>query len=592
MNLNVTRRNFVVCFLSALLVACDSPPQSPRQSSTTTASLAVADSVYLNGRIYTVDEAQEWVGAIAIKDGSFLHVGSSAQVKKYIGAGTEVVDLDGRFVMPGMFDSHLHPLKGMAQQMFECNFSFMTSLEDAAMAVKKCADDHPDWPWIVGGQWNAAILSKFSPTKEMLDAVVADRPVYLSDATFHHAWVNSKALELAGITKETPDSQGSTIIRDKDSGEIVGTILEVGTLLETVSGLFDTVLPKTSVEQYRQAALAIQQRMNSYGFTGMKSAITPREHLQALHQLDSDDHLTLRVAAHLSYVSESASPKRAMILESIIRDRNNYTGKNLNADFIKITIDGVPPSHTAAYLEAYLDKADYYGELLVAQNELNAAAVRFDGMGLLIKFHAAGDAAARAAINAIEAARKQNGDSGIQHEVAHASLIDADDIVRLAKLGGAVEVSPVLWYPSPFITARYHALLGAERVNRLWPVKTYVESGLLTVAGSDWPAAVASPDPWPAMEALITRKNPFGEMPGEIFGEANAVDLATVIRMYTRNGAEAMRISENAGSIEVGKSADMIVLDRNLFEIPADDIDQTEVELTIFTGKLVYRRES
>lgn len=576
-------RNRPIIFLlfPLLLSACSDPAPETDKPLIPLADNA-ADSVYINGDIYTVDDSLSRAQAVAIKDGKFIQVGTNEQVQGLIGENTSVLDLEGRLVIPGMFDSHLHPLGGMAQQLFQCNFPFQGTLETAVAAVGKCAEEHPDWSWITGGQWNAAVLAETSPGKQMLDAVVSDRPVYLRDATYHHGWVNSKALEMAGITAETADPPGGRIVRDPVTGE------PTGTLLETATRLVEAIIPEFDNTQFIEAAVAIQQQMNAYGFTGMKSASTTREHLQALHQLDTENRLTLRIGAHLSYIHTAADPQRAAALESIIADRENYSGRLLRTDFIKIMLDGVPPSYTAAYLEPYADRPEHKGEIMMPQDELDAATIRFDAMGLTIKYHAAGDAAARAAIDAIEAARKANGASDQRHEIGHASLMHADDIARLASLNGVAEVSPILWYPSAFVEEG-HYMIGAERLERLWPVKPYIDAGILTVAGSDWPAAVASANPWPAIEALISRTNPYGDMPGEVLGAENAVNLETAIRMYTRNGAIAMKAGEIAGSIEPGKSADMIVLEQNLFEIPVEAISETRVVMTVFEGKTVFQ---
>ena len=562
--------------IALFLVACGAPRDNGGQD-------GAAEAVYLNGLIYTVDPDNPRAEAVAIRDGEFVAVGTDEDIHAFVGDETEVVDLGGQMVLPGLYDSHIHPVDGMLQERYNCNFPFTGTLEDAAVAVAACAGANPDRTWISGGQWNAGVLDTTIPTKEMLDAVVPDRPVYLADATYHHAWVNSRALELAGITIETPDPPGGTIVRDEVTGEAVGT------LLETATRLVSSRIPPYSEDEYIAAALAIQARMNGFGFTAMKSAHTSIEHLETYKRLDDEGRLTIRVGTHLSYVDPAAAPDRIELLDATIGERRRYGSDLIRTDFIKFVLDGVPPSHTAAYIEPYLNRPDFHGEVLVPQDTLDALSTRFDAMGLTIKYHAAGDRAARVAINAIEAARRENGASGLKHEIGHASLIHPDDIPRLAELGGVAEVSPILWYPSPFILRAHYNALGEERAERLWPVSDYVDAGVLTVAGSDWPAAVASPNPWPAIEALVTRENPYGEMPGTKRGAAYAVPLETAIRMYTLNGAIAMGIGDTAGSIEAGKTADMIVLDRNIFEIPPADIDGTEVTLTLLEGKAVYR---
>lgn len=562
-----------IILIGIFLAACDISPDTSRTEA--------ADVAYLNARIYTVDPDNPEAEAVAIRDGRFVAVGTRADVQPYIGDATEVVDLGGRFVLPGLYDSHLHPIDGMVRELYECNFPFTGTLEDAVAAVAGCADADPDRTWVSGGQWNIGVLGATMPTKEMLDAVVPERPVYLVDATYHHAWINSKALELAGITQDTPDPPGGIIVRD-ETGEAVGT------LMETATQLVAKHIPAPAKDDYVAAALAIQERMNGFGFTGMKSAHTSIEHLRTFKQLDDEGRLSIRVGTHLSYVDPAAAPDAVARLDSTIAARQRYASNLIRTDFIKFVLDGVAPSHTAVYLEPYADRPNYYGEVMVPQDTLSELSARFDAAGLTIMYHAAGDGAARVAINAIEAARQANGDSGLRHEVGHSPLIHPDDIKRLAALGGVAEISPILWYPSPFILRAHRTFLGAERTDRLWPVADYIDAGVLTIAGSDWPSAVASPDPWPAIEALVTRENPYGEMPGVKRGAPYAVSLETAIRIYTQNGATAMGIGDTAGSIETGKVADMIVLDRNLFEVPPAEIDATKVTLTLLEGKPVH----
>jgi predicted amidohydrolase YtcJ len=576
-------RRILIAWIGLILAGCDIPQTSVTPDTAPAAGLR-ADSVYLNGRIYTANTEQPWVEAIAIQGGKFVALGTSSQMQLLVDADTTVNDLQGRLVLPGLYDSHLHPIDGMAQELFRCNFPFTGTLEDAVAAVAACAEKQPDSRWISGGQWNAGVFDTRIPTKEMLDAVVPDRPVYLVDATGHHAWVNSRALQIAGITKDTLEPQGGSIVRDEADGEAVGT------LLETAKMLVANRVPGFTTEQYGQALRGIQERMNAFGFVGMKSAATSLAHLQALKSLDDDERLTIRVGAHLSFIDPTTDPDRATELENTIRDRNRYASPLIRTDFIKFVLDGVPPSHTAAYLEPYADRPEHYGEVLIPQATLNDLTVRFDKMGMTIKYHAAGDGAARVAVNAIEAARAANGNSGLMHEIGHASMMHPADISRLADLGGIAEVSPILWYPSPFIVRVHRRVMGEDRYRQSWPVRPYVDAGVTTVAGSDWPAAVASPNPWPAIEAMVTRRNPYGEMPGEVRGAANAVSLGTTISIYTRNGAIAMGIGDRAGSIEVGKLADIIVLNHNIFEIPPEDVSETQVDMTVLDGRVVYRR--
>ena len=240
-------------------------------------------------------------------------------------------------------------------------------------------------------------------------------------------------------------------------------------------------------------------------------------------------------------------------------------------------------------LEPYLPDAKhgagFKGELQHSQTDLNAALIELDKLGLTVKMHATGDGGARAALDAIAAARKANGDSGLRHEVAHAELIAASDIPRFRALNAVAELSPILWYPSPLV-AMISQVIGRERAQQFWPIKSMLDAGVNMIYGSDWPSVVPSPSPWPGIEAMITRKDPYGQASAALAPE-QAISLADALVIFTRNGARAMRMEKDSGSIEVGKSADMIVLDRNLFDIAPELISDTQVVETLFEGRVV-----
>jgi predicted amidohydrolase YtcJ len=253
-------------------------------------------------------------------------------------------------------------------------------------------------------------------------------------------------------------------------------------------------------------------------------------------------------------------------------------------------LDGIPPSQTAAILEPYVQDArhaePHRGYLTIEPAQLIEDVVRMDAQGLTVKIHATGDRSARLALDAFEAARKANHHLNLRHEISHAEMISPEDLPRFKALNVTAEMSPILWYPSP-LHAAMETVLGKERAGRFWPVKSLVDSGALVIYGSDWPSVVPSPSPWPGIEAMITRRDPYGVHAG-VLNPAEAEDLATTLRIFTRNGAEALYTQDSTGSIEVGKSADFIVLDRNVFDIPPEQISDTKVLRTVFRGRTVH----
>ena len=545
----------------------------------------VADSVYHHGRIYTVDAAQRWVEAVAIKGGRFVAVGRDAEIAPYIGATTRVVDLAGRMVMPGIHDMHIHPIEGGFQHLVECTFPFVTPLADIVAKISDCAQHKKKGEWIRGGQWAAETLeTRHAPTLAMLNAASPDNPVFLIDSTYHNAWVNSLALKELGIDASTPDPKGGVILRDASNNA------PTGILFDNAAYFAMKRLPKRSDAEYQAAARWAVATVNALGVTAMKDALADGYAVRAYAALDRAGKLDMRVATN--------RPWRATWTEGDeeeAHNRNHWRDDQtarVRTGFAKIFVDGIPPTRTAVMLEPYLADAKhgarFKGDLQHSQAELNAALVELDKLGLTVKMHATGDGGVRAALDAIAAARKANGDSGLRHEIAHAELIAPSDIPRFKALNAVAELSPILWYPSPLVDMMSQ-IVGRERANRFWPIKTLLDAGVNMIYGSDWPSVVPSPSPWPGIEAMITRQDPYARVSGALAPE-QAINLADALVIFTRNGAQAMAMEKDSGSIEVGKAADMIVLDRNLFEIPPEQIGDTQVLETLFEGRVVSKR--
>ena len=545
-----------------------------------------ADAVYRGGRIYTVDDARSWADAVAIADGRFVAVGSNAEIEAYVGPGTRVVDLAGRMAMPGIHDMHAHPVEGGFQHLYECSFPFTTPLGAIVEQVRKCAARAAKGEWIRGGQWAAETLeSNRPPTRALLDAAAPDHPVFLIDSTYHNAWVNSQALARLGIDASTPDPAGGVIVRDAATGAPTGILFD-----NAAYGAMKR-LPLRTDAQYRAAIQWAVAVVNALGVTALKDALADGHAVKAYAALDRAGKLDLRVA--------TCRPWRATWTESDADEARNLEHwaddqtVHVRTGFAKIFVDGIPPTRTAAMLDPYLPDpkhgAGFKGELQHSQADLDAALIRLDGLGLTVKMHATGDGALRAGLDAIAAARKANGSSYLRHEIAHAELASPADIPRFKSLDAVAELSPILWYPSPLVEVMA-TVIGRERADRFWPIKSMRDTGVQMVSGSDWPSVVPSPSPWPGIEAMVTRRDPEGVAPGALAPD-QAIGLADAIAIYTRNGATALRLEAETGSIEPGKSADLIVLDRNLFEIPPAQISDTQVLETVFEGRVVSSRE-
>jgi len=415
-----------------------------------------------------------------------------------------------------------------------------------------------------------------------LDEIDSNRPILLYDFSHHNVWVNSKALEIAGIDARTEDPEGGHILRD-ESGEPTGVLVEF-----PASKLVVSHIPKGTEQEYFEALKWVVRELNSYGITAIKEPMADREQLQAYKRLDDENGLHLRLATCLLYNVPSEISFEEQL--AVIRDRAQYRSARIYTDFAKMFLDGVPAFKTAAFLEPYLgenpESHNPNDLILVDPEQLKKDLVHLDSLGLTVKMHAVGDAAVRVGLDAIEAARAHNGFSGWKHEIAHTSFIHPDDILRFQALDAVAEFSPTMWFPSDIHQLDKVDVIGAERADTTYTIRSVVETGAVAVYGTDWPV-VPSFNPWPNLEALVTRKNPYEDYPGVLNAE-ESLDVIQAIELLTINGARSMYLDHVTGSIQVGKSADMIILDRNPLTIPPEDIRNTKVICTILEGEAVY----
>lgn len=551
-----------------------------------TATVKVADTVLTNGRIYTLDPARPWAEAVAIADGRYLFVGDAASAKAWVGEGTRRVDLGGAMAMPGINDVHSHPWQGGLKTLYSCNFDFEATPDEVAAALRGCLRANPDAKWIEGGQWTSDFFRNHdipSP-RAWLDAISAEVAIFLNDDATHNGWVNSPALALGGIDRDTPDPEGGKIVRDA-AGEPNGLLYEAAKRLVTDNK------PAITIARYRAAIAEAVRQANSFGLTGVNEARVQVPMLDAYGQLDQAGELTVHVTANQQTPRYYRDTPLDVAEHVSLRDR--YQLPHVNVRYVKIFLDGVPTaSRTALMLADYLTDDDHHeatkGFLLVDAEILKQDLIALDRAGFTVKLHTAGDGAVRVALDAIEAARKANGHSGLRHQLAHAGFIDPADLPRFAGLNATADLSPYIWYPSPIIDSIVGAI--GERGRRYFPVRDLLAGGADVVIGSDWPSAAVNLSPWGAIEALVTRRNPVTDAQETLWPE-QAVTLEQALHIATLGGARGLAIEQLSGSIEIGKSADFIVLDRNLFEIPVAQISDTRVEQTWFEGRLVYTLE-
>lgn len=534
-----------------------------------------ADVLLRNGAIYTVDAARSWAEAAAIAHGRIIYVGANAGAEEFITPQTHVIDLNGKMVLPGFHDSHVHPVSG-GIELGQCNLNGLQTQQEIFDAVREYAQKNPALPWIVGGGWDLPIFPNANPTKQQLDQLVSDRPAFLSAADGHSAWVNSKALELAGITAATADPPEGRIERDPLSKE------PTGTLRERATDLVSKHIPPLTSADYLAGAKRGLAMANRFGITSFQEASATPEILAAYDSLDRSGELTARVVAAM-YVDPAKDEAQ---IEELKQRRSRYRRKNLRAEAVKIFADGVIESRTAAMLAPYLDRPDYRGIPNLEADKFKRLVTALDREKFQVHIHAIGDRAIRMALDAHEAAQLANGRRDARHHLAHIQLIDPQDIPRFERLGIIANFQSLWAYADTYITELTEPALGPERSRWLYPIGSVMRSGAMIAGGSDW--SVSSMNPLDAIQVAVTRRG-VDDSTGSAWIPQEIVDLPTMIAAYTINGAYVNHQENETGSIEVGKAADLIVLDRNLFEIPVHEIHNAKVLLALLEGREVHR---
>ena len=571
-------KKLIITICAVLSVsACDRPDQQVAES---------ADTIYTNGRIYTVDESKPWAEAVAIRDGRFERVGSAAEIEALKGPDTKIIDLEGKFAMPGVFDLHAHPFITPWYGSMNLELSGMDTKEKIIAAVAEYAAANPDKEWIIGGQWLLGVFPNDSPRKEWLDEIVSDRPVALLDQTGHGMWLNSMAMEIAGITKETETNQLIVIHKDADTGEPTGAINE-----QTIQ-LVERHIPQATAEEYADTIEEIFEVFLSNGITSQQSAEGHRAPLDAMQLLESKGRLEQRVFVSWDWKTTLNLAYPLSDIEDQIRNRAKYQSAYVYPNYVKIFSDGGPFSQTSMLLEPY-EGTDNVGGTNLSEEEFVEAFKMFDDWGVGVHVHAMGDGSIRRVVDAMATMKDLNGDSGVHHKIAHNTMIQQEELDKLAALKDVnIDFSPPIWYPHAGATPGLTAAVGADRADTIYTINSALEAGLSVGQGSDWLTANPTPDPFIAIESMVTRRNPFDEnMPGTVNAQ-EAITLEQAIYISTLGGAEVLGVGDEFGSISVGKHADFIVLDRNIFDIQTTEIYGANVEKTILGGSLVYSHTS
>lgn len=542
--------------------------------------------IVTGGPVYTSVAGAEWVDAFAVGDGRVAAVGSAAEIMALAGPETEVLDTEGRLVLPGLSDGHIHLFLGGSQAAWELPLLPADSKEEIFAKVRAWAEQLEPEAWIVGGIVGSTVMDAVMNTDALaaLDAASLGHPVLLRDDSMHNRWVNSRALELMGVSADSQDPAGGQYVRDAD-GRLTGVLHEIASSVAEEAFTRSITDPDARNRVSMKKAIEV---VNSYGITSVQDAATMGPHFSALAELEQDSEISAWVV--------TSTPSRQFLEVGVTGAElydlaKEYRSEHIRPDFVKFVLDGVPMTRTTAMIHPYIahghDDEGFLGVPYWTLDELVAELKVCYERELGGKLHATGDGSVRLVLDAVEIVRKRHG-AGPVFQIAHVEFIDPADLPRFAELGVVADASPYIWYPG-IITESIAQQIPAETLSRTFPLRDFIGSGAVVAAGSDWPCVLPTPDPWIGIETMVTRANIDPSVPGELNG-SQKLTVAEAVAALTRNPADAMGLGDVTGSIKPGLSADFIVLDQNIFEVEPNRIHDTKVDLTYFEGAKRFER--
>lgn len=544
------------------------------------------------GHVYRVDAARSWAQAVAVREGVIMAAGTDSEIGELTGPATRVVDLRGRMLLPGFTDAHVHASAGGLERL-GCDLSGAHALSEYLEVIARYVAEHPDTEWVTGGGWSMDVFPGGVPSRHDLDRVAGGRPVFLSNRDHHAAWVSSRALEIAGVDAATADPADGRIEREAGNNP-------AGTLQEGAMNLVERVVPRVTLGQQVAGIEQGQRYLHSLGITSWQEAIVGEyavipDCFDAYREAERAGVLISRV------VGAQWWPRGAALghLDEIVR-RREATGSGLfRATTVKIMMDGVCENFTASMLTPYLDghghETGHSGTAFFDPEELKRAVVAIDALGFQAHFHAIGDRAVREALDAVAAARVANGPGGGRHHISHIQVVHPEDLPRFRALDVIANCQPLWACSEPQMTELTLPFLGPVRSSWQYPFGSLSRSGAQLAFGSDWP--VSSPNPLWELHTAVNRTVPSGYPyaapgAGDVFLPPERIDLATALAAATIGSAYVNHQEDVAGSIETGKTADLVVLDRNLFAHPAQEIADAQIDLTFVAGQAVYERQT
>jgi len=575
-NINHKRPLILSLLISSLLLACGSSSGTNEENETITPPIStneLATKVFKNGQIYTVNDQQTWADAVAIKDNKIIFVGSNTDVESYVDSNTLVTDLAGKMMMPGFHDVHMHPIESASENT---QFSISvneTDAENFISQIRNASQNNPDTEWLIGyGHSIFTLLEASRSPLQIIDEAVSDRPVIIMEQTSHSMWVNSAALARVGFNKNSIDPVGGLILRDEATGELNGILIDnAGNIA------MDLAMAPTSESlknDYDGLVEYTLPELAKHGITSISDARSfwQRDDHTTWLKAEQNNALTARVAVGLwAYPSANDEEQLENLKALYTNDSDSY----LRFNQIKLYSDGIIINATSAMLSAYnIDLIGIPGNKGLSyftQERIENYITALEPTGFDFHMHAIGDRGIREALNAVENAGSDLG----RHRITHVEVIDPADIPRFAQLNVTADAQVAGDFTNPENWHENNELIGSVRSDNAIPIKSLDDANARITLSSDW---------------NVSPFNPFLGLQNAVTRAPQELSLAKAIRAYTINSAYVMRQEDKVGSIEVGKLADLVILDRNLFDIAESTINLTKVVMTVFDGKIVYQQ--
>ena len=537
-----------------------------------------ADLVLTGGHVHTVDPAKPRAEAVAVRGERIVAVGSAADIAELRRPRTRVIDLAGRLLLPGFQDAHIHPIFAGVDRL-QCDLREARGRDGVLAAIRAYVAAHPDDEWVIGSGWSMADFENGTPLREDLDAIVPDRPAFFPNRDGHSAWVNTKALELAGIDRDTQDPDDGRIERDRD-----GTA--TGSLHEGAAQLVERLMPPLTASLMEEGLRLAQAYLHSLGITAWQDAIVRPDDHAVYRAAAAAGWLTARVEAAMWWDRERGDDQ---VDELVERSRTGTVGR-LRSTSVKLMQDGVLETFTGAMIDPYLgadgQPGDRRGISFIDPERLPGWVTRLDAAGLQPHFHAIGDRAVRECLDAVAAARRANGPTDTRPHIAHIQVIHPDDVPRFSELDVVANAQPYWACHEGQMDELTIPFLGPERATWQYPFRSLLDAGARLAMGSDW--SVSTPNPLLEMEVAVTRvsdesrgiRPPF--LPGQV------LTLTEAVRAFTAGSAWVNHLDTETGTIEAGKLADLTVIDRDLFADGAGPIGEGRVLGTWVGGTAVH----